>query len=298
MTTKTVECVSTGTRLPESVAKEVDDLFKTLPSDCTYRTKAIAADAINFEPGERSEVSILTTNSVDWSNEVVLPEGVDMDAYRKSMVVLWNHDNDKPIGSCEWIKNHKNSIRAKTVYPADGTELSNQTWIMTKCTPPVLKAKSIGFLPRKPLRDATEDELTEHPEWKGAGVWDDVLLLEYSVVPLGCNKDALIEMVNTKSINGAILKSLGMEVPEVKQIEAPEIEVKQTVEEVAQAVMKSGLSLQDAIAYVQKNSHKKVVKKKPVDVNKILADALAGVNLDVDRIVRRALDAHKNRGRV
>src|SRR5579884_3101781 len=92
-----VECVSCGVWLPESCAREVDDLYKTLPSGLEYQRKAMPVEMM-FEPGERSEVSILTNATVDKSNEVVIPEGLDLDSYRRNMVVLWNHDHDQPVG--------------------------------------------------------------------------------------------------------------------------------------------------------------------------------------------------------
>lgn len=384
---KFVECASTGTKLPEHVAREVDSLTKTLPADCGYRTKAIAADQITFEEGERADISVLTTNSVDKTNEVVLPEGVDMDAYRKSMVVLWNHDQERPVASCKWIKHYRDSIRAKTVYPQEGPQLTQDAWLMTKSG--ILKAKSIGFIPRKPLREATSDELEMHPEWKGAGLWDDVLLIEYSCCTIGMNNDALVEAVNTKSLHPETFLSLGIEIKadDDKKKDEPYGDVKYAdpgyqddkekrypidteehiraawnyfnkrkdddkytaeqrkeirdriiaawkdkidpkgppeAQEEEKAVpswivkAESNPCVSDKIKYMHDHGEtskysdaqivaiaysmcaKKTKKKlkKSLDINKVLAEALQSVDLDVTRIVRRALDAHKNRGRV
>lgn len=286
MTTNFVNCVSTGTKMPEQQAREVDDLCKTLPHGCTFRTKSLVADAIQFEPGEQSEVSVLTTNSVDMSREVVLPEGIDLDHYRKNPVVLWAHDHERPVASCQWIKVHKSSLRAKTFYPPDGPELTQQAWQLTKSG--ILKAKSIGFIPRVPLREPSEVELSEHPEWKGAGVLESILLYEYSCVSVGCNQDALVEAINTKSIDAAILKDFDLSIPEV------------ITPEIVQEIVKKGISLEEALAYASAKGikHKKPKAKKSVNPSKLLADMLEAIELDNDRIIQGIVDNYRNRGRV
>jgi hypothetical protein len=294
MKKKFVECQSTGTLLPESEATKVDDLFKTLPSGTEYHIKAMPVD-YEFVHGERSEVSIITTSTRDKSSEVVLGEGLDLDTYRNSMVVLWMHQKHNPIGTCGWIKHRDGVVRAKTIYPTkpediDTTWQPDQVWAMTKCVPPILRCKSIGFIPRTPLRDPTSEELTEHPEWKGAGVWDDTMLLEFSVVHNGCNNEALIEMVNTKSVDPKSLEEMGIEVPPQVIETLPEI-----VQEVKEVQTKTGMPLDAAVAYVLKMP--KRIKKK-IDLDRIFAKAMNEVDLDVDAIVRKALAAHQNRGRV
>lgn len=284
--TKYVTCASTGTRMSEDLAREVDEMTRGLPQGCGYRTKAVEPDAILFEPSERAEVSIISSDCVDRSNEVVIPQGVDLTSYRKNSVVLWSHDWDRPVGTCEWVKIHKNTLRAKTIYPEDASHLSQEVWKMLRCTPPVLKAKSIGFLPRTPARAATPEELVSHPEWREASIFDDTLLLEYSCVSVGCNQDSLLQMVNTKSLDAPTLADMGIQIPETP-------ETHEVVHEVARAVRETHMPLDQAVAYVLR-----MRKHKKIDLDRIFARSLGEIDLDVAEIVRRALDAHVNRGRV
>lgn len=219
-----VDCASVPCRLPEEQAKEIDALVKTLPSECKYVRKASDAE-YQFSPGERAEVSVLSSDTLDQSNEVVLPEGIALEAYRKSSVVLWNHDQSNLIGTCGWIKLHGNRILGKTIYPErpEGAEswFTDNVWSLIRCSPPILRSKSIGFLPTVPLRPATDTELQAHPDWKSAGIWQSGILLEYSCVYNGANTDAIVQAINTKSVDEAILKTLGIEVPVAKANEPP-----------------------------------------------------------------------------
>src|SRR5258708_767334 len=101
--TNYVECKSVDAYLPEAEAKEVDELCKTLPEDCRkIVTKSYEAD-IQFEPNERAEVSIISTEAVDSHNEVIILKGVNLDPFRRNSVVLWNHNRNKLAGTCKWI---------------------------------------------------------------------------------------------------------------------------------------------------------------------------------------------------
>lgn len=281
-----VECASVPCSLPEDTAREVDALFKSLPSGLAFQRKSLPVE-YQFEPGERAEVSVLTSQTVDKSGEVVLPEGLELDSYRRSMIVLWNHDKNKPVASCGWIKHFKDHIRAKTIYPekpddVDTPWFTDQVWAMTKSSPPILRCKSIGFLPLAPLREPTAQELEDHPDWAGAGVWEKSLLLEYSCVYNGCNDDALVTAINTKSLDVEKLRIMGVPVPEVKQIDVPEIP--------------KGLSLRDAIAYAKAHAIRLRRKRKGIDMNEVVEKAVE--SLDVEAIVQKAVQLYQNRHRV
>ena len=316
---KLVECVSCPVALPEAVAKEVDSLYKTLPSGLEFKTAAMEVE-YQFEPGERAEVSILTTRDVDKTGEVVLPEGLELDSYRKSMVVLWNHDKSRPVATCGWIKLYKDQIRAKTIYPEKPEDLdtpwpTDEIWGMLKCVPPILRCKSIGFLPLLPLRDPTPQELQVHPEWAGSGIWEKTLLLEYSLVYHGCNDDAIVLAVNDKSLNPMVLKGLGIPVPEIKpQVKAepkpepqPESRLAKykaddCVSRKIEKLRSEGKEEDQAIAIAYSMCHgksmvkRKVQKKKTIDINAIMSKVEASI--DLDRIIRKAERLWRDRGRV
>ena len=303
---KIVDCASVPCRLPEDTAREVDALVKTLPAGCEYITKTVGVE-YQFEPGERAEVSILTSATVDMSNEVVLPEGLDLESYRKSRVVLWNHDKNKPVATCEWIKLFHGAIRAKTVYPerpedVDTPWFTDDVWAMTKSVPPILRCKSIGGLPLLPMREPTPEELEKHPEWAGAGVWEKILMTEYSCVYAGCNQDALVEAINTKSLDPAKLKIMGVEVPQLKEVitidkfravdfipalTGTAVEVTPVAKVYTREELES--LVKEAVPF------KKRKVKKPFDMNAFLAKVEE--RLDWERIMKMANSIHKNRHR-
>ncbi len=305
-----VECKSLPIKLPEHLAIEVDEIVKALPEDCkTMHHKAYQVE-YNFEPGEQSEVSIISAPTVDKENEVILPEGVDFTSYRKSAVVLWSHDWNRPVGTCSWIKLHNGMIKAKSIYPKDGPDWSNTVWKMISSNPPILKGKSIGFLPRTPKRTATEEEITLHPEWKDAGIWDNVLLLEYSCCPTPICDDALVEAINNKSLNTGVLKQLGVHYWEglETKMEEEDCVSKKIKEMYAQGEDKKYSRCQiEAIAkasiYGQKVKmppRNKVREQIQLDslVEKSLNCLIEKIDLDPDKLANMAMELYKNRGKV
>ncbi len=319
-----VDCVSCPVRLPEDVATEVDAIVKNLPAEQRYHTKAVPVNYM-FEPNERAEVSILSTDQVDQSNEVVLPEGIGLDAYRRSMAVLWSHKKDQPpIATCGWIKLHHNELRAKTIYPQKPQDVecrwfTDEIWALIKCQPPILRSKSIGFINLTPMRPPTQEELLVHPEWKSAGITDSSLLLEYSCVYNGCNTDALVQAISDKSVDAAVLKEMGIEVPITEKTYAlvPPCHLNCACNLDASGWHTSGLdnvcdycqngsdewnanhqiqslSVEDAIAYVMKLKPKH--KKKKIDWNRVIESAVN--HIDLDRVIDKAVDMYKNRGKV
>jgi hypothetical protein len=291
-----VECKSIPISLPEDVAREIDALIGTLPAECAYQRKAIDCTYM-FEPGERSEVSILTNATIDKTNEVVIPEGVDLVQFRKVGTVFWDHNYEKAIGTCAWIKLHQGrEIRAKTVYPEKPVEieinrpwLPDEVWALTKCQPPILRAKSIGFLPLVPARKATPEELVEHPDWINAKVWEKTMLLEYSACTMGINYESLVLAVNQKSIKQDSLGDLGIAMPAVVEEQKPAEPV--VVEPPVKKYTKEELELLIAPYQVAK----KAPKRKKISDEELMRLVLA--QIDPQRIVMRAEKLFRERGR-
>lgn len=320
-----------GVMLPEPIAREIEEIYKSIPSDCKQLITKSYTPLYQFEPGERAEVSIISSITPDYSNEVVLPDGVDLDKYRSHMRVLWNHNrNQPPIAKCLWLKAYKDTIRAKTVYPEKVDKAVEDEWFVDSIWDMVrsglLPGKSISFLPVKPKRDPLPEELETHPEWKGCGVWDDVVMVEYSVVPIGCNPSAIVEYVNTKSLSLDKFSALGFSLPEVqKAVEptpepipevTPEIA---TVEEKAipwievvdkhivklpsgkyRLLSKKGgknLGTFDSLEAAKKHEAQvEYFKQEKKKVN-VLDEIVKRLNIDIDKAVQEAINNYKNRGR-
>lgn len=188
-----------GLRLPEKTARYVEDLLKKLPKECrTLKRKTALAASSEFSPGEKADVSWITTDAVDKDREVVLPGGIDLDQYRANPIVLWNHDSASPIGKCLWIKEVGNGIKAKTQYASrpndhEGEWLPDSIFALVQQG--ILKGRSIGFIPVE-MSPPTQEHLKSRPDWKGANALiTKAVLFEYSVVSVPCNGSALVEAV-------------------------------------------------------------------------------------------------------
>jgi hypothetical protein len=283
-----VECASTGDMMPEDLARTLDEKMKEQPFDCKQLCrKSVVADDIQFEPGERAEVSIITTDRVDLSAEIILPKGIRLSHFNQTgRPVLWDHNTKLPqVGRCKWIKEQGNKIRAKTIYDERVTKSTSDPFWLDSIWDMILNgllcAKSVAVLPdpQRGKREPTQEELDLNPTWKGCIVIEQSDLFEYSVCNIGVNPDALITAINTKSVSSEVLSGFGLTIP---------------VDEKKKA-------LDDLIEYVKKNAVPYTPKPKPVkkspDYNKLLAEALNKIDFNTASIVNEVLSNYKNRGR-
>ena len=161
--------------------------------------KAYLCTKAEINAEERSVVAYITTDHVDRDKEVVVPKGIDFEAFRKNPVVLWAHDYAlPPIGKNLWIKFDDFGIRAKTQF-AD-TERGREVFSLYQAG--FLNAFSIGFLPDfKQCSEPTEEEVRARPDWAGARcILRKIELVEYSAVPVPCNREALVRAIKAKGL--------------------------------------------------------------------------------------------------
>lgn len=208
-----------GFPMLDAVARHIDQLMKTLPKECTYRKVAAVPQSFDLIEGERADVSLVSTDALDREGDVILPKGVDLSWFRMNPVVLANHNWEDPmavVGKALWIKAQDRGILAKTKYadkPADWSGPWLPDALLAMAQQGILKGKSIGFLPTS-IRNPTAEELDRNPAWKNArGVIDAAILLEYSVVGIPCNAEALTLAVSKGIADAALLKKLGVELP-------------------------------------------------------------------------------------
>ena len=158
-----------------------------------------------MNPGERSDVSWISTESVDRCGEVVLSRGMNDSQFQGNPLVTLGHAYYlPPVGKSLWRKRVKDGdlvgIKAKTKYPErPETWPADESWAPDKVFSLVqagmLQGKSIGFLPTKVhFADGKEAKKESWPE--GTLVFDEWLLLEYAVCYLPANQDALVEQVS------------------------------------------------------------------------------------------------------
>ena len=148
-------------------------------------TKSLEVPALNeFNDAERTITHFISTESVDRDGDIVRSDGGNFASYRANPIVLWRHDDrEPPIGKNLWLKidtrNGVKGILAKTQF-AD-TEDAIEIYNLWKGG--FLSAASIRFSPTKSI-NLTDSSWgpKEFVEWE---------LLEYSIVPIPANAEAL-----------------------------------------------------------------------------------------------------------
>ena len=195
-----VEHAGTGWKMPEALARRIDELSRGLPRELSYRRLARKSDWLSLDAGERTDVSVITTDAVDREGECVLPGGGDWSGYNR--VVTFAHRYDQlPVGSNWWIRARGRAVVAKTFYPPRPADWGDAPWLpsavlhMMQQPVPTCTGKSIGFLPQH-VRPATADEMARRPELRGVPIIDKWIGVEYAVVPVPCNPDAQMQAVS------------------------------------------------------------------------------------------------------
>jgi hypothetical protein len=196
-----------GFPMADRQARMLETLLKSLPraKEHEYRHRVLGKSPSELNPGERSDVSWISTESVDRSGEVVVAKGMNDAQYQSNPLVTLGHNyRSPPVGKSLWRKRVKDGdlvgIKAKTRYPE-----RPDSWDRTQQWPPdaafalvqagLLAGKSIGFLPLKVhFPDAKEAGKNEWPQ--DVLVIDEWLLLEYACVYLPCNQDSVVEAVS------------------------------------------------------------------------------------------------------
>jgi HK97 family phage prohead protease len=159
---------------------------------------------------ERTVTAVISTGDVDRDREVLLPKGIVLEPFKKNPVVLWAHDYyGAPIGRAQWVTRKGNKITAKVEFAE--TEQATEVYELFKGG--FLNAFSVGFKPLK-SHQPTPDEIKKKPEWAEAWrIFDEWELLEFSVVPVPANAEALALAVKTKGLklSDESIKALGIE---------------------------------------------------------------------------------------
>lgn len=136
--------------------------------------------------GDRGVSFVFSDNSVDRAGDKIFQEGWDLSEFRRNACVLWAHDSSAPpIGRVRNIRVENNSRLVGTIEFAAPQTYEFADLIFRLVKGGFISATSVGFLPT--LWRFSEDKA------RAGGI--DFLkaeLLEISVVPIGCNANALI----------------------------------------------------------------------------------------------------------
>ncbi len=149
---------------------------------------------------ERAVVARISTISIDRDGEVLLPSGIDTREFKKNPVVLFSHDSRTiPVGTATKIEKSHDAIRARMTFaerPAshpEGVEWLPDT-LLSLFQQKVLRAFSVGFIPID-MRMADDKDKERFGE-KVEAVITKWKLLEFSIVAVPANQDALVEAVS------------------------------------------------------------------------------------------------------
>lgn len=172
---------------------------------------------------ERTDVSWITSETVDHDKEILRASGMDDKIFAKNPIVTLNHSYYMPpVGECLWrvrlTENGQTGVKAATRYPKRPKDWAEQdawvpdtVWSLVKAG--LVRGKSIGFLTKK-AHAPTEEEIQKNPSLVGVRrIVDEWVLLEYCVCWTPANPDAVVEAVGKAGLDEVSLKALGVEPP-------------------------------------------------------------------------------------
>lgn len=170
------------------------------------------AASMSRDMPSRSVLAMISTDTVDDDGEIVVPEGIDVTRFKKSGTVFWNHEYDKPCGTCVGLKHHSNGLEAVTKFPErpaghTGVWLADDVWALMSSDPPVVKAFSIGFAYMQ-TRKATTKDYDRYGTDSIGRIVSKSRMLEYSVAPLPVNEDALVVAVQKGVVSRSRVKRI------------------------------------------------------------------------------------------
>jgi hypothetical protein len=196
-----------GFPMSDKAARELDALLRTLP-DRDYRRAVVEKATTELSPGERADVSWISTESQDRQGEIVLAGGMDDTHFKHNPIVTLGHRYDlAPIGRSLWRRKVRDGqmrgIKAKTQYPPRPADWPDDVWAPDAAFGLVqtglMTGKSIGFLTLK-AHAPNDHEIAQKPLLKDVSrIVDEWLLLEYACTWLPVNQDAVVEAVSKGS---------------------------------------------------------------------------------------------------
>ena len=145
--------------------------------------------------GERTARFVISDESVDRTQEIVVQSGGDFSSFLQNPIVLYGHDAMFPIGTASNIRREgTKTIADLTLAPPGVSQKADETWGLIKAG--ILKSTSIGF-------DPVDVEPMDPSRTRGPLRYKRWILCEISVVAIPAQtKATLIDATNAKSHNG------------------------------------------------------------------------------------------------
>ena len=211
---------------------------------------------------------------VDRDQEIVNIDGMDISAYQKNPVLLYNHNWNKPCGKVISINKDGNGLFVKAeMQRLPGREADFENVLYGN-----VKSFSIGFIPHEYqyLEDAVEITQSE--------------MIELSIAPVQSNRSALFQVIGTKSLDVDNAKLRTLLEPTKKEINM-DSKVKDATPVVATPVADPAtvVSPAEPAVVAPVTPEVKVEVKNEIDVS-ALATQIAAATAEVDRIKQEAAD--------
>jgi hypothetical protein len=211
-----------GFPMQDRQAFALEEILKGLPREDAYRYRKtlLAKGPSEVLPGERSDVSWITTEDPDRQSEVVLARGMNDSQFKLNPIVTMQHAYYlPPVGWSLWRKVVKDGdlrgVKAKTQYPARpadwaGNWPADAAFALVQAD--LLRGKSIGFLPTR-VHIPEQREIDQHGWQKVALVIDEWLLLEYACTFLPAQQNAVVEAVSKSQLTlpEEFLRAMGLD---------------------------------------------------------------------------------------
>ncbi len=157
--------------------------------------KQFIPDSIKQDGDEDSRLFdfVISTDAVDRDNDTVNPKGWDLKQFRKNPVVLFAHDGRRPpIGRGSKVKVEDGKLKARVEFMTNDIDTSGfSDSIFRMVRGGFLRATSVGFLPKD--FEFTDDEDRGGGSFFGGIDFLKQELLEFSIVPVPSNPEALLE---------------------------------------------------------------------------------------------------------
>jgi hypothetical protein len=211
-----------GFPLLDRQAFALEAILKALPKDeaFAYRKTLIAGKPAEVLPGERSDVSWISTEDPDRTNEVVIARGLNDSQFRLNPIVTLQHQYQlPPVARSLWRKvvrdGERRGVKAKSQYPTkpadwEGAWPADVAFSLVQAD--LLRGKSIGFLPTK-VHVPKDRERATHGWQDVKLVIDEWILLEYACTFLPAQQNAVVETVSKSllTVPDEFLALLGVE---------------------------------------------------------------------------------------
>lgn len=210
---------------------------------------------------KREFTGIISASTLDLDSEVLLHTGMNSSGFTGT--VLFNHNQDMPIGRSLSIRKSGNGLVGKAQLADEGTDpFIDKIWSLMKQG--ILRGISVGFQIIE-QRAPTKQDIKEFGK-EVRNVISKWKLLEFSVVSVPANQSALITAVKSMDLDPKDF------IPGYKEIEVEEVK-KDNEQEVSNIVREVEKQLEEMEIEIKEEAKEKiveVVKEQKVDMKEVM----------------------------